>query len=41
MRVIRRFLVLMAGVTGLLAAFAGAAHAVHVAGNHCEPPQHR
>ena len=35
-RKVRRLVVLAAGVLGLLAASAGAAHA-HILGNHCEP----
>jgi hypothetical protein len=38
MRVVRRFLILLLGMSGLLAVFAGAAHAIGVVpANHCEP----
>jgi hypothetical protein len=40
-RTVRRWLVMLAGTTGLVALLPGAAQALenapHVAGNHCEP----
>jgi hypothetical protein len=36
MRTLRRLVVVVAGVTGLLVVFGGAAHAL-LAANHCEP----
>lgn len=37
MRSLRRLIVLLAGMTGVLALLAAPAHAIHVVGNHCEP----
>jgi hypothetical protein len=38
MRAVRRFVILLLGMSGVLAVFVGAAHAIGVVpANHCEP----